>query len=102
MANWKYVIPIHDLLELGEENPPEFGKKLADRIEETIPPHNINHDAQLRQILEDLRDEDCVVDKEETNLVLERLYDWGDNWHRLYLNVFPPITPPAKSQTPTN
>ena len=82
MANWKETVVIGDLhvgYQCGKYTVEEVGNQLADRLEQT----RYKEDWELGDIIFDLR---CVGDEDEYDQVLQRLYDFGDEDHRIWLD----------------
>lgn len=82
MADWKHVIDMsheHERYEFGEIAAPDVARKLAAQLMES-PYH------------EDLADMICMLsdceDAEDYDAILEELYDFGDEGHRLFVRTF--------------
>ena len=91
MANWKHQIKIADLLWGGDEfsgpdDATPYAHALADRVDFEIPRTDMWFDDELSAIIVDLRGDNITVDR--FNRLLTRLYDWGDERHRLFVNIF--------------
>lgn len=88
MANWLTRIDIVDLLteDDSDENAVCVAAEVKRRLEEAIPAGHPLRDEELEGILCTLRD---VPEVTELNYALDRLYDWGDLGHRLFINTIP-------------
>ena len=85
MAKWKYVLDVSDLWEKGKArtiSPQELGAGLADRLGELDQDNDL---LQIRRELWDLTDESTYDDFDD---ILEKLYDWADENHKLWLQTF--------------
>ena len=82
MANWKTKVKLTDLHELFTEEEitiNELGNKLADRLDES--PYR----GEIQDLIDELRE---VADVHEYDAVLEELYDFGDEGHRIWFDSF--------------
>lgn len=85
MANWKTTVKIGDLhnsFEDGNLTIKEVGKEVADRLKR----NNYADDCDLQDIIELLETED--YDVEGYDYILRMLYDYGDLYHRIWVDDF--------------
>lgn len=85
MANWKTNIPIGDLheeFENGLKTVQEVGKELAARLRKS--PH-----AQDDRIIDLVDQLEALDDVEDYDYLLQELYDFGDQDHRIFFDPIP-------------
>ena len=90
MGNWLYTLDVMEIKRLGKERsitPKEWANKLAQAIKNQLPVL-CEHDSELDQIVFDLEyDVDENASWDDTDEILETLYDWAD-YNRCWVKSF--------------
>jgi hypothetical protein len=88
MANWQSRIDVKDVwraAQAGELTAQEVGQKIAAKLK-GLPPGLRDRDLHgIQQDFETLDEQDSFDDLDN---ILERLYDWADCGHRLWVGTF--------------
>lgn len=87
MSSWMYKIDVSDLWTQAKHDditPQELSARLAERLKETV----ICRDREFGEIYRDLKDMAALATWEMFDRVLNRLYNWADDGHRLWLRTF--------------
>ena len=84
---WQREVQLRDLLnteDLSDANVKRIGKVMAQRVSAAVPETDALRDSRLNKIIKTL---DNVSGVSELNVVLDRLYNWGDQDHRLWVTL---------------
>ena len=87
MANWKHEIkigPLMEALKSGDKAVHEGAREIAELVRAAVP----QRDQRLEEILADFDSLDEDSGDEDFNYVIDDLYDWGDEGHRLWVDSF--------------
>lgn len=84
MANWKEKVFIRDILEMDVSETKKAGIELAKRLRK----FKCSSDPKLLDIIEELENNVDEYDEDGFNLLLQDLYDWADEGHRLWIETF--------------
>jgi FMN phosphatase YigB (HAD superfamily) len=85
MPKWEKTLEVKDLWEKYENdeiNIEDLSKQVAKRLETLYP-----GDDRWMDIQDFIDRFECVEDVEEFDDILDELYDWGDNGHRLWIKT---------------
>lgn len=85
MANWKSVLDIKELHEKAQDDqisPEILGKCVAEKLRE----NKFKHQPEIQDIIYQLENE--INDFDDYDMIMDHLYDFGNNKHRIWVKTF--------------
>lgn len=95
MANWKHKLDVSDVFHNDEMTLIEKRDAVVARLKvgPWVPTEDEDPSDEFILLIEELAE---VEDEQSFNEVWAAVYDWADEGHRLWLNVWTTFAPPAR------